>query len=464
MTKYNKAIFIFRRDLRLDDNLGLLKALSHSKTVLPVFILDPEQVNKRKSYRSIEFMAESLHSLNSELEKKHSQLHLLYGLPHVVLRQLLSKTGADAVFVSRDYTPYSKKRDDLLSSVCKRSKVEFKSIESELLYPLGTVCKPDGKHYMIYTPFSRAAFKIPVQKPVPNKHRNYDTLKLPTTPWRVLRDLYTDHPNNANRGGRKMALKRLVQATKMQKHYERDRNTLDYQTSMLSPYLRFGCISPREVWWAIKKKIPGQQTLLKQILWREFYYNVAAKDSTVFTISMNKSLRKLKWTTNNKKFIAWSTGTTGFPVVDAAMRQLLDSGYMHNRGRLISASFCVKVLRIDWTVGEKWFGEHLLDYDRIQNAMNWQWVAGTGVDSQPWFRSFNPWIQSKKYDPDATYIKRWIPELRNVSAKDIHKWNEAYTLYPNIIYPKPMCDYSIETKNTIDVFRSTIKAYQFAHN
>jgi deoxyribodipyrimidine photo-lyase len=229
---------------------------------------------------------------------------------------------------------------------------------------------------------------------------------------------------------------------------------------MLSPYLKFGCISAREVWWTIHRKLPREITLLKQLLWREFYYNMAAEDPTVYTTSMNRAFRKLKWNDSKRDLKAWITGNTGFPVVDAAMRQLLKSGYMHNRARLISASFLVKILRINWTVGEKWFGLNLLDYDRTINTMNWQWVAGTGVDSQPWFRSFNPWIQSKKYDPDAVYIKRWVPELKDVPAKDIHTWHSTYSEHKGTDYPAPMCDYSVEVQKTITVFRKAMRRYQ----
>jgi deoxyribodipyrimidine photo-lyase len=462
MSKHTTSIFIFRRDLRLDDNLALLQALKHSDHVIPVFILDPKQVGKSDKNQSIsvEFMAECLHSLNSELEKRGSQLHLLYGVPHRVLSQLIEKVSAAAVYVSTDYTPYNRERDSLIASVCKRASVEFNSIESELLYPVGTVCKSNGKIYMIYTPFSRAAFKIPVAKPIANKYKNYSKCKLLKTPWGVLNKLYKSHAMNANRGGRKMAVKRLIECTRAQGKYDKNRNFLNYQTSMLSPYLKFGCISPREAWHAIRKKLPREKTLLKQLIWREFYYNVAANDQTVFTVSMNRAFRKLKWNNSEEDFKKWASGRTGFPVVDAAMRQLLNTGYMHNRARLISASFLVKVLRINWTIGEKWFGKHLLDYDRIINTMNWQWVAGTGTDSQPWFRSFNPWIQSKKYDPDALYIKRWIPELKDANPKSIHNWYTEYEQFPNISYPKPMCDYAINVKKTIDMFRAASKKYQ----
>jgi deoxyribodipyrimidine photo-lyase len=281
--------------------------------------------------------------------------------------------------------------------------------------------------------------------------------------WRsVLEKLYSHRDDNANFGGREMGLKRLRAAAKKQVAYSKHRDELSYETSMLSPYLRFGCLSPREVWWTLKTHLPKEQTLLKQLLWREFYYNIYAADPSIYKVSMQRPLRGIRWSDNKVDLRAWAKGCTGFPVVDAAMRQLLTSGYMHNRGRLISAGFLTKVLRINWVIGEKWFAKHLLDADRASNGGGWQWCAGTGTDASPWFRAFNPWRQSKRFDPDALYIKRWIPELADVPAEDLHTWDVSHKKWieEGVAYPAPICDYKASVKRTIQEYKRSILQYR----
>jgi deoxyribodipyrimidine photo-lyase len=388
MAKHIKSVFIFRRDLRLDDNLALLSALKKSISVIPIFIIDPEQVRPKSSQKSrfacIQFMVESLHSLDRQLGARGCRLNLFYGKPSKVISNILSSLKIEAVYVGTDYTPYSRERDIQIEKVCKLNNVMFSSIESELLHPIGTICKPDGSSYRIYTPFSKAALRIQVPSPIKNLHHNYSKIKFDKNNWKILDGLYIENKNVANVGGRGAAVVRLKSASKYQKNYTKQRDMLNMETTMLSPYLRFGCISVREVWHFISRKLPNEHTLLKQLLWREFYYNVASNDQSIFTISMQPAFRhNIPWNTNKNDFLAWKTGKTGFPIVDAAMHQLLQTGYMHGRARMISASFLVKVLHINWVDGERWFAQHLLDYDRVLNAMNWQWVAGTGLDWMP---------------------------------------------------------------------------------
>lgn len=460
--EHERSIFIFRRDLRLHDNLGVLRALRESRKVLPVFILDPVQLNGRERYPSVAFMAESLQSLDRELGARGSSLHIMYDSPERAVAGLLKRYLASAVYVSRDSTPYARKRDAALARLCKRQNVAFNEVDSELLYPLYTIRRGDGGIYSIYTPFMRAAARVDVPRPLRNTLRNYDTIVLRNrdSVHRFLARLaQSSLPNPANHGGRKAALRRLIAMVRTQRDYDKRRNMLNHETSMLSPHLRFGCVSPREVWWVIRDRTPKAHVLLNQLLWRDFYYNTAALHQTAYVYSMNPSMRNIKWNSSRTAFDKWATGCTGFPIVDAAMQQMLQTGYMHNRARLISASFLVKVLNVNWVLGDKWFAEHLIDYDRTLNTMNWQWVAGTGTDSQPWFRSFNPWIQSRKYDPSAVYIHRWIPALRSVPAAVLHRWDRDHGAHRGTGYPAPMCNYSTAVKATIDGFRRAIQAH-----
>ena len=256
--------------------------------------------------------------------------------------------------------------------------------------------------------------------------------------------------NNVN-GGRKEALKILKNINSFS-NYEKTRDVLSKNTTHLSAYLKFGCISIREVYHVVKNKFGINDDIIKQLLWRDFYYHVG-NEYTIWGKSMKEKYNKIKWLYNKKHFNKWKNAMTGFPIVDAAMRQLNETGFMHNRGRLIVASFLIKNLQIDWLWGEKYFATQLIDYDPLVNNGNWQWVAGTGTDSQPYFRIFNPWSQSEKHDKDCIYIKKWIPELKNVDNKDIHKWYKTYKNYPNIKYPTPIIDYKKSREKTIDMYQ-----------
>ncbi|MCW5951929.1 MAG: deoxyribodipyrimidine photo-lyase [Propionibacteriaceae bacterium] len=228
-------------------------------------------------------------------------------------------------------------------------------------------------------------------------------------------------------------------------------------TTRLSVYNKFGCVSIREVYHSMKKA--RGIDLIKEIIWRDFYYQITYYNPYVignigdYTRSFKQKYNKLKWNDNKQHLNAWKKGLTGFPFVDAGMRQMLQTGFMHNRVRMVSASLLIKTLLINWEEGEQWFAINLIDYDPSQNNGGWQWVAGTGADSQPYYRIFNPWTQSETYDKDAIYIKQWVPELLDVEPNDIHNWYLSYTKYPKIKYPKPIVDYTLMREKAIKMYK-----------
>ena len=227
------------------------------------------------------------------------------------------------------------------------------------------------------------------------------------------------------------------------------RNILKCNTSILSAYIKFGCISIREVYHFFKDTFGLSSELIRQLIWRDFYAHVLFAYPNV----LDKSSNKIKWMKNKGYFDKWCSGNTGFPIIDACMRQLNNTGWMHNRGRLVTSCFLVKTLLLDWREGEKYFANKLIDYDVASNNGNWQWISGTGVDSMPYFRTFNPWTQSENYDNDAEYIKQWVPELNDVEPKDIHNWDEMYKKYKDINYPKPIVEFRKQRIKSLELYK-----------
>lgn len=471
MKTHNKSIFIFRRDYRLYDNTGLIEALKKSVTVIPIFIFTPEQLihNDYKSDNAVQFMIESLEDLDNQLKEKGSRLFYFYGTPANVIKKILNNDkNIDAVFVNRDYTPYSKKRDTEIEEVCKKSKRTFESYEDCLLHPVGSIRSGSDEIYVKFTPYFRVASKVKVDDPNKNNYSNYigKKSKIEGEYTGSKKKFYKENENIAVHGGRDLGLKILVSIEKF-KNYNKDRNTLAKPTTRLSAYIKFGCVSIREVYHKIKDKLGMKNDLIKQLHWREFYYNITEFYPNVLDDDWKKKnfkdyYKKIPWLTyetasvvQKKHFEAWKKGETGYPIVDACMKQL-SSGYMENRGRLIVSSFLVKNLFFHWAEGEKWFANTLFDYDPENNSGGWQWTSGSGTDSQIYFRVLSPISQSLRFDPDCLYIKKWIPELKDVPNDHIHEWNKYYHLYPNIKYPKPIIDYSSTAKKAIEKYKKAL--------
>lgn len=448
MKDYSLSLFIFRRDLRLDDNTALIEALKNSEDVACIFIFDPRQVtrNSYKSDNAIQFMIKSLEDLNKEIKKHKSHLSFFQGEAEDIIDRLLTKEKFDAVYINADYTPFSTKRDNAIEKVCKKHKVDFYSYEDVLLNPPDNVLKSDKKPYQVFTPYFKKAFKQGVSEPHANRYKNYYTGTLPFSKKTVPTDLYKENKNIFAQGGRTHA-KKILRSIKSYKKYAKTKDIPSLPTTGLSPHIKFGTCSLREVFVAIKKSLGIQHPLIRQLYWHDFFAQLAFYFPSVFKGAFREKYDKLDWNTNKKFFKAWCEGKTGFPIVDAGMRQLNETGFMHNRVRMIVASFLVKDLHINWQDGERYFAQQLVDYDPAVNNGNWQWCASTGADAQPYFRIFNPWLQQKKFDPECLYIKEWVPELKDIPPKMIHSGKEIAG------YPSPIVDHRKEAAYAKKAFK-----------
>lgn len=449
MSKYSQSIFIFRADLRLHDNLGLIQALKESSQVIPIFILTPEQLtnNPYKSNNAIQFMVESLNDLNLQLENRHARLHIFYGKPFKVIAKILKHhKNINAIFVNEDYSPYSKRRDREIHNVCKSYNIAFISCHDSLLNPVGSIITSTGHVYTKFTPYFNTAKQNVVPKPKKNTWSNYGKKDLDGEYSYPLSKFYKKNTRLLRKGGRSEALK-ILRRIEAHKSYNKTRNDPNIPTTQLSAYIKFGCVSIREVYHIFKFKL-GTSDLIKQLYWREFYRNILYAYPHVVGHAMKEKYNNIKWSYNKTHFKAWCMGLTGYPIVDAGMRQMNTTGWMHNRLRLIVSNFLVKILGIDWRWGEKYFSRTLIDSDLANNNGNWQWIASTGADSQPYFRIFNPWLQSKKYDADATFIRTWIPELKHIPTKRLHRWDLYHKEYM-VEYPEPIVSYEEGRNQTL---------------
>lgn len=443
------SVHIFTRDLRIDDNSSLnkLSEINDKDGIYPVFIFTPEQVdkNKFKSDNAVQFMVECLHDLNESVDKK---LGLFYGDFTTIIKSIISKNKPKIISITKDYTPYAVKREKTLEKICKDYKIKCLITEDYCLNSPN-----DTKLYQKYTPYKNVVLML-------NKPRLPKSASLKFTnidgnySFEKASKLYTKNDKINLHGGRKNALTQLNKIQD-QKQYEKTRNKLEKSTSELSAFIKFGCVSIREVYHHIKKTLKDSKGLISQLIWRDFYFQLGYGFPHVLKGKpLKEKYDKIKWDNSISKFNKWKEGKTGFPIVDAGMRQLNETGYMHNRARLITASFLVKTLLIDWRKGEKYYATKLYDYDPLVNNGNWQWVSSSGADSQPYFRIFNPWLQSKNHDPKCTYIKKWIPELKDVEPKIIHNW---YKYYNTEAYKKkyisPMVEFDKQKQKVLDAYK-----------
>jgi len=453
---YKLSLFIFRRDLRLQDNTGLIAALENSEQVICCFILNPDQLTSKNSYKSdngIQFMFDSLTDLNDQLKQKESKLYLVHGKPTAVIKDLTKELAIDAIFVNRDYTPYSKQRDEEIRALCEKQSIAFETYNDLILNEPENIKTKQGHPYTVYTAFLHTCSKIPVSKPQKNNLNNYFNKKIELeVSKKIFEEILRVRNNVINvHGGRKNGLAILKNISTFE-DYPNQRNILTYKTTMLSAHNKFGTCSIREVYYTIITAFSKEHTLINELYWRDFFIHVAWHFPHVFGKPFHDKFDKLTWVKDPQSFKAWCNGLTGFPVVDAAMRQLNTIGFMHNRARMIVGSFLTKDLHIDWQLGEKYFAQKLVDYDPCVNNGNWQWVASTGCDAQPYFRIFNPWLQQEKFDPDCSYIKEWIPELESVDPKIIHTWYKQTEPINN--YPLPIVDHAKESRLSLEYYKS----------
>lgn len=442
-------IVLFRRDLRLEDQTAWRKAVENKKPLYPVFILDPRQLGSPyRSEFSVSFMIQSLKELHQSLQKLGLKLHLFYGEAEAVLKKLLSHKF-EGLYLNKDYTPFSLKRDQAIEALCKEQKVSFHSFDDVTLLPPGQLLNLQERPYTVFTPFYKKALLERIERPKTfPKDLKLAPIKAPDE--QSIDDLEKlcklQFVNSLVKGGRKEALEIL----KSLKHFEDYKTTRDipslHGTTRLSAHNKFGTVSIREVYWAVRDLFGVHHTLINELFWRDFYTHILFHFPYVLGHSFQKKYENLKWQNDPKKIEAWKKGLTGFPIVDAGMRELNTTGWMHNRVRMITASFLIKDLHVDWRIGEQYFATKLVDYDPAVNNGSWQWAASTGCDAQPYFRIFNPWLQQKRFDPDAEYIKKWVEELRDVPLKEIHNSRGSLT------YPSPIVDHKIASEKAKELY------------
>ncbi len=457
---YVQGVFIHRRDLRVQDNTALTLAVSECEEVFSCFIIDPVQAGPKNEYRSenqIAFMRESLKDLEEQYAKVGGRLHVLHGDPEEVLASIVKSYAPEAVYVNADYTPYAKKRDESLSAVCANAKNAVTWNASHDLLLCGdpeSIKTGTGKPFTVFTPFWRKASLENVLAPRALPKGSFYNEKLPRASYGDLTKLLksNDSRARAEHGGRVVARK-ILAGIGDQKSYATQHNDPTKMTSRLSAHNKFGTVSVREVFYAMQKILGGHSPLLRQLYWRDFYTYIVFHFPHVIGKSYDAKNEIIYWNESDADLKAWQEGRTGFPIVDAGMRELNTTGYMHNRLRLITGSFLTKDLHMPWWLGEKYFAQKLVDYDISLNNGNWQWVGGTGVDPVPYFRIFNPWLQAKKFDPRAEYIKKWVPELAGLSASQIHDIAKTNTS-PEEGYPKPMVDHYEELKKVKALYKA----------
>lgn len=427
-----KNIFWFRRDLRLHDNHGLYRALIAGFPVQPIFIYDRQILDLLEPDDArVQFLVEQLMRLEQGLRSYGSSLWVMEGDPVQVFEQLIAAGDVREVFANEDYEPYGIRRDQTLAKILNANGITLNLNADHLIMPPGRVLKEDGTPYTVFTPFMKRwklGFKGTMTDPFPDKTHFHHLLQI-ESPASV------PNPSGFTGSTIKVVQPRIEQEILTRYHETRDRPDLN-ATSFLGPHLRFGTVSVRQV---VNEALHHSETFLNELIWREFFAHILYHYPEVEAQNFRKGFDHFPWRNDPNEIERWMTGTTGFPMVDAGMRQLVQTGWMHNRVRMITASFLVKDLLVDWRIGEAFFARHLLDFELASNNGNWQWAAGTGCDAAPFFRIFNPAEQQRKFDPDMTYIRKWIPEFGTAR------------------YPLPMIDHAAARNRALKLYKEMKK-------
>lgn len=480
------AIHWFRRDLRLSDNTAFARAAREYGAVLPVFVLDPHLLTAKDiGAPRVAFLLDSLHVLKQRLAERGLPLIVRRGDPRTVLPELARACGASAVLANRDYGPYGRRRDAAVEAALRESGVRWHDDADLLLVEPWECVKNDGSPYTVFTPWARRwrAVKKAGPERVPRVSAPRSRTRKPIVVGSIptLSDLGLQVEADIQAGGEIAAQRRLRRfAASRIGQYQSNRNLPAIDgTSGLSAHLKFGTISPRQVYAAAAQFIgteyvdldparPGRPVpreaaarlreagaFVTELCWRDFYQAVAFHFPRVLGGPFRARFEQLRWPERRPEIIdAWVSGRTGFPIVDAGMRQLALTGWMHNRLRMLTASFLTKILLVDWQIGERVFMQRLVDGDPAANNGGWQWCASTGTDATPYFRIFNPTLQSRKFDPEGRYIRRWVPELAGVEAPSIHEPARDPAILARTGYPPPCVDYAARRAEALDLLGS----------
>ena len=428
-------VFWFRRDMRLEDNVGLYHALSGDFPVLPLFIFDRNILDELpKDDHRVTFIFDELQKMRSHLQEKYdSSIATYHDTPENAIQQLMNDFDIEAIYTNRDYEPYSQKRDANIKALLAKNGIEFHDFKDQVIFEKSEVEKKDGGMYLVYTPYMKQWKK------------EFESIDLETfSSEDLLKNTYknTRLPNVSlsDMGFEKSSIKVPDHNfdKELIKNYDDTRNIPSIEgTSRLSPYLRFGTIGYRKV---VKKALSVKdEAFLEELIWREFYKAILYHYPETQNRAFKPKYDRIEWRNNEDEFEKWKAGQTGFPIVDAGMRQLNKTGWMHNRLRMVVGSFLCKHLLIDWRWGEAYFAEKLFDYEMSSNVGGWQWVSGAGVDAAPYFRVFNPYSQTERFDEDKKFIEEWVPE---------HESDE---------YPEPMVEHKMARERCLETYKEAVK-------
>ena len=474
---FKKSLMWFRRDLRINDNRALAEACALSQEVIPVFVFDTNILSKltNKQDKRMTFLYESLKSLSEDFSAQECPFLFLHGDPVVEIEKIAKKLQVDAVFTNKDYEPYAKTRDHKIEQNLKSNNISFFKFKDQLIFEEKEILNGTGFPYKVFTPYKNAWKKSVTLNSFHDYSPNLKNLiskkslsavgKFSDLSHFTLSSLGFEKSECIFKPGTLGAIEKWNQFKCEMSLYDENRNNVDVQkTSQLSIYLRFGLISIRELFRFLKtQNSKGAEVWASELIWREFYQMILSEFPYVAKSCFKTEYDSLKWEGSEKEFKKWCEGQTGFPIIDAAMRCFNQTGWMHNRLRMIVASFLVKDLLVNYRKGEEYFAQNLLDFDLASNNGGWQWCASTGCDAQPYFRVFNPETQSKNFDPQGIFIKQYCPELKNYNAKHIHAPHNV-TIEEQVKakckigvdYPQPIVRHEVQRLKAVDMFNQEL--------
>lgn len=426
-------LFWFRRDLRLNDNCGLYHALNSGKKVLPIFIFDEDILSRLPTNDArVSFLHQELTNINTQLKNVGASLAVFHGKPLDIFEQLLEQHSIGTVFTNHDYEPYALQRDQEIKAFLQAKGTSFKTFKDQVIFERNEIVKKDGTAYKVYTPYSKKwleAFHHKGLQFFPSEGKLNELLQTTENPFLSLTDIGFQ-PSTIKVASYKVS-PQLIDA------YEETRNFPSKDsTSKLGTHLRFGTVSIREM--VAKASKSNNIVFLKELIWREFFMQILWHFPHTKDSNFKSKYDRIEWRNDEEEFEKWCAGETGYPFVDAGMRELNETGFMHNRVRMLVGSFLCKHLLIDWRWGEAYFAEKLLDYEMSSNVGNWQWVAGCGVDAAPYFRIFNPTEQIKKFDKELKYIQKWVPNFQELD------------------YPQPIVDHKFARERCLSVYKAAL--------